>query len=177
MSSFTAPDNTAPQNGDGGRSSSTPIPLPTITLSGVYLRNILDFILILQACLDRKLPFIKHRPKGEGIATSGSVYVYETQSSRITRWTDDKTLKWSPSRVLNSSLVYREIDISTDVQHGFQETYDSTDVQHGSHETYDSVLTGAHTEPSKYKYKSLMKKTMTFRIQGKEYHVINYYSL
>ncbi|KAK4207493.1 hypothetical protein QBC37DRAFT_298605, partial [Rhypophila decipiens] len=84
-------------------------PSPTFNLSGVYLRNILDFTITLQACFDGKLNTYTRPDDKTGIATSGSVYILERRSSGTAgtlRWTDDK--KWSQSRSVHNSLLYRE---------------------------------------------------------------------
>ncbi|KAM7212797.1 hypothetical protein V8F06_011832 [Rhypophila decipiens] len=148
-------------------------PSPTFNLSGVYLRNILDFTITLQACFDGKLNTYT-RPKDKtGIATSGSVYILERRSSGTAgrvRWTDDKS--WSQSRSVHNSLLYRER-----AQAG-EETMSSTD-RHGPQETHDKIPTGNHTDTTEFKKDGLVKRTMTFRfpLEGKEYLVVNYYSL
>ena len=75
-----------------------------------------DGLLLLQACIFGTLERnrIRRRPYGserERLIHSGSVIIFEEVDSDITRWTDG--YKWSPSRVLDNFLEYRELERSS----------------------------------------------------------------
>ncbi|KAM7216513.1 Gti1/Pac2 family domain containing protein [Rhypophila decipiens] len=86
------------------------------TLEGVFIDSTLDAYIIIQACIDGKLPSLPRRPSEtentDLIVKSGCVVVYEESASTIKRWTDAKT--WSPSRLVGNFLVYRETEPETE---------------------------------------------------------------
>ncbi|KAB8076970.1 Gti1/Pac2 family-domain-containing protein [Aspergillus leporis] len=53
-------------------------------------------------------PYQSHDREKDHPARSGSVLVYRSSSSGITRWTDGWA--WRPDRNLGNFLVYRELD-------------------------------------------------------------------
>ena len=76
----------------------------------VYKRQA-DVLLILQAVLDGRLAAVGRRPyeiERPQLITSGNVFVFVEELSRIRRWTDG--VRWSPSRILGKFLVYRELE-------------------------------------------------------------------
>jgi hypothetical protein len=69
-----------------------------------------DAMTIVEAALQGRLSHISRRPHDKERAemlTSGTVLVYEENASGIKRWTD--AVHWSPSRVMNNCLIYREL--------------------------------------------------------------------
>lgn len=69
-----------------------------------------DALVLFEACLSGKFNHCPRRPHDRERAQlikSGHIFVYEEESSGIKRWTDG--VNWSPSRILNNFLVYREI--------------------------------------------------------------------
>jgi hypothetical protein len=65
---------------------------------------------VVEAALQGRLNHICRRPHGKGrveMLTSGTVLVYEENASGIKRWTDG--MHWSPSRVMNNCLIYRQL--------------------------------------------------------------------
>jgi Gti1/Pac2 family transcription factor len=76
-----------------------------------YISNTLDALLIFEACLRGALHHVSRRPHDKeraDLIKSGYIFVYEEHSSGIKRWTDG--VSWSPSRILNNFLIYRELD-------------------------------------------------------------------
>lgn len=49
-----------------------------------------------------------HDRERSTLIKSGSVFIYEESASGIKRWTDG--VPWSPSRILNNFLIYRELE-------------------------------------------------------------------
>lgn len=69
-----------------------------------------DAMTIVEAALQGRLSHISRRPHDKERAemlTSGTVLVYEENASGIKRWTD--AVHWSPSRVMNNCLIYRQL--------------------------------------------------------------------
>lgn len=80
------------------------------TFSG-YIANTHDALLLFQACISGLLPQVSRRPhdreRGD-LIRSGTVFIFNEQSSGIKRWTDG--IAWSPSRILGNFLVYRQLE-------------------------------------------------------------------
>ena len=75
-----------------------------------HVNNTRDALLLFEACLNGSLHHVPRRPHDRERSTlikSGSVFIYEENSSGIKRWTDG--VPWSPSRILGNFLVYREL--------------------------------------------------------------------
>lgn len=76
-----------------------------------YIQTTWDALLIFESCLSGTLNHIPRRPHDKErteLIKSGFVFVYEEHSSGIKRWTDG--VNWSPSRIMNNFLVYRELN-------------------------------------------------------------------
>jgi hypothetical protein len=76
-----------------------------------FIHTTNDALMILEGCLKGKLNHIPRRPHDRerpDIIASGNVFIYEENASGIKRWTDGVT--WSPSRIMNNFLVYRELN-------------------------------------------------------------------
>lgn len=76
-----------------------------------YVATTHDALILFEACLTGVLHHVPRRPhdrERSHLVRSGSVFIYEENSSGIKRWTDGVT--WSPSRILGNFLVYRELD-------------------------------------------------------------------
>ncbi|KAH8723291.1 Gti1/Pac2 family-domain-containing protein, partial [Phaeosphaeriaceae sp. PMI808] len=75
-----------------------------------FLDTTEDAMTVVEASIQGRLNHISRRPHGKEkveMLTSGTVLVYEENASGIKRWTD--TVHWSPSRALNSFLIYRQL--------------------------------------------------------------------
>lgn len=75
-----------------------------------YIDTTLDALLVLEAARRGMIPRVTRRliERERGMIQSGSVFVFDEHESGIKRWTDG--LIWSPSRILNNFLVYRQQD-------------------------------------------------------------------
>lgn len=76
-----------------------------------HVSTALDAALLFEACLSGYAPIITQRVNSSDTAqliSSGHVFIYEQREHGIQRWTDG--LQWSPSRVLDEFLIYRELD-------------------------------------------------------------------
>lgn len=76
-----------------------------------YVATTHDALILFEACLTGVLHHVPRRPhdrERSHLVRSGSVFIYEENSSGIKRWTDGVT--WSPSRILGNFLVYRELE-------------------------------------------------------------------
>ncbi|KAI5804078.1 Gti1/Pac2 family-domain-containing protein, partial [Peziza echinospora] len=70
-----------------------------------------DALILVQRCLESKLFPITRRPHDRErayLVKAGNVFIYTEEVSGIKRWTDG--INWSPSRILNNFLVYRELE-------------------------------------------------------------------
>ncbi|KAF2205565.1 hypothetical protein GQ43DRAFT_362085, partial [Delitschia confertaspora ATCC 74209] len=75
-----------------------------------FLDSTKDAMTIVEAALQGRLSHISRRPHDKERAdmlVSGTVLVYEENASGIKRWTD--AVHWSPSRVMNNCLIYRQL--------------------------------------------------------------------
>ncbi|SCU91325.1 LAMI_0E05446g1_1 [Lachancea mirantina] len=76
-----------------------------------YVETTNDVLLVVQAVLDQRLQRVARRPyeiERPHLIVSGNLFVFVEETSGIRRWTDG--IPWSPSRILGSFLVYRELD-------------------------------------------------------------------
>nr|CDI56277.1 conserved hypothetical protein [Melanopsichium pennsylvanicum 4] len=75
-----------------------------------YVHSTRDALLIFEAVRRGQLPKITRRLRDEErkMIQSGTIFVFDEAESSIKRWTDG--MIWSPSRILNNFLVYREVE-------------------------------------------------------------------
>ncbi|KAK5681988.1 Global transcription regulator sge1 [Elasticomyces elasticus] len=76
-----------------------------------FVHNTMDALVLFEACLSGILHNVPRRPHDRQRASlikSGSIFIYEENTSGIKRWTDG--LAWSPSRILGNFLIYRELE-------------------------------------------------------------------
>lgn len=76
-----------------------------------YVANTQDALILFQATISGRLPAVSRRPHDRErteLVRSGSVFVFNEQTSGIKRWTDG--IAWSPSRILGNFLVYRQLE-------------------------------------------------------------------
>ncbi|WVQ93914.1 hypothetical protein IAU59_000992 [Kwoniella sp. CBS 9459] len=78
-----------------------------------YIESTWDALLVFEAARRGMIPRVTRRliERERGMVQSGAVFVFDEHESGIKRWTDG--LVWSPSRILNNFLVYRETDKKT----------------------------------------------------------------
>ncbi|PLW58417.1 hypothetical protein PCANC_00580 [Puccinia coronata f. sp. avenae] len=75
-----------------------------------YIGSTHDALIIFSGCYLGHFPMVSRRlhERERRSIRSGAVYVFDETKAGIKRWTDGRV--WSPSRILNNFLVYREID-------------------------------------------------------------------
>jgi hypothetical protein len=76
-----------------------------------FVQNSADGLILFEACLSGELHQIGRRPYARGRETlvkSGSVFIYDENTSGVKRWTDG--VAWSPSRISGNFLIYRELE-------------------------------------------------------------------
>lgn len=76
-----------------------------------FVHNTMDGLVLFEACLSGKLPYVPRRPhdmERASLIKSGSFFIYEENASGIKRWSD--RVAWSPSRILGNFLIYRELE-------------------------------------------------------------------
>ncbi|KAF3935574.1 hypothetical protein ABW19_dt0203419 [Dactylella cylindrospora] len=80
------------------------------TISNVFCQTNEDALVIVELILQRRLFTVQRRAQDRERASavqSGNVFVFEHTDTGIKRWTDG--VHWSPSRILGSFLLYREL--------------------------------------------------------------------
>jgi hypothetical protein len=76
-----------------------------------FVQNSADGLILFEACLSGELHQIRRRPyarERETLVKSGSVFIYDENTSSVKRWTDG--VAWSPSRISGNFLIYRELE-------------------------------------------------------------------
>ncbi|KAH8926140.1 hypothetical protein BT69DRAFT_1399844, partial [Atractiella rhizophila] len=131
----------------------------------------------------------RFQEQDKSLITSGSIFVFEEAESAIRRWRDG--LVWSPSRVLENFLVYRELEkctidhsIGQPAQEGFGGYVSDLQVDYGQKERggqkWDNIVrrgkrsfVDSPTWPYRFKREGLVKKTIS--MSGM--HLISYYKM
>ncbi|KAL4872048.1 hypothetical protein BDV12DRAFT_5738 [Aspergillus spectabilis] len=173
-----------------------------------YVATTQDALILFEACLTGVLHHVPRRPhdrERSHLVRSGSVFIYEENSSGIKRWTDGVT--WSPSRILGNFLVYRELEKPFppgEKKRAMKKTgrrpvppgrpgepYARQDSNGGSyspsptagygerHQQSDveRALVGSLVDSYGFKEMGLVKKTMSVTVSGVTHHLVSYYNL
>ncbi|KAL1992914.1 hypothetical protein VTN49DRAFT_3670 [Thermomyces lanuginosus] len=173
-----------------------------------YVATTHDALILFEACLTGVLHHVPRRPhdrERSHLVRSGSVFIYEENSSGIKRWTDGVT--WSPSRILGNFLVYRELDKpfppgekKRAMKKGSRrpgqtrpgEPYPrpesngssiSPSPGSGSYSErpppteVERALVGSLVDSYGFKDSGLVKKTMSVTVSGVTHHLVSYYSV
>ncbi|KAL4898570.1 Gti1/Pac2 family-domain-containing protein [Aspergillus ambiguus] len=175
-----------------------------------YVATTQDALILFEACLTGVLHHVPRRPHDRErghLVRSGSVFIYEENSSGIKRWTDGVT--WSPSRILGNFLVYRELEKPfppgekkramkkanrrpvPSTRPG--EPYPRQDSSNGApayspsstsafgerpHQSdMERALVGSLVDSYGFKDSGLVKKTMSVTVSGVTHHLVSYYSV
>ncbi|PWY82970.1 camp independent regulatory protein [Aspergillus heteromorphus CBS 117.55] len=174
-----------------------------------YVATTQDALVLFEACLTGVLHHVPRRPHDRErghLVRSGSVFIYEENSSGIKRWTDGVT--WSPSRILGNFLVYRELEKPfppgekkramkkanrrpvppsrpgepyprQDSSGGYSPS-SATTSPYGDrpHQTdVERALVGSLVDSYGFKDSGLVKKTMSVTVSGVTHHLVSYYSV
>ncbi|KAH8894692.1 hypothetical protein GQ53DRAFT_643399, partial [Thozetella sp. PMI_491] len=171
-----------------------------------HVNTTMDALVLIEACLNGDLLSCARRPydqERDYLVQSGNVFIYEEGSSGIKRWTDGHN--WSPSRVLNDFLIYRELEKSLPNcmkkaieknnanksgvrrQEGSNRTNSagriastsalSTYTDSAGQSLVDRDLIGSLVDSYSFKENGLMKKTFSISINGILHHLVSYYKV
>ncbi|KAF9882571.1 hypothetical protein FE257_006857 [Aspergillus nanangensis] len=174
-----------------------------------YVASTQDALVLFEACLTGVLHHVPRRPHDRErghLVRSGSIFIYEENSSGIKRWTDGVT--WSPSRILGNFLVYRELEkpfppgekkramkkanrrpmpsarpgepYPRQESNSSQAYSPSSTSAFGdrSHQTdLERALVGSLVDSYGFKDSGLVKKTMSVTVSGVTHHLVSYYSV
>jgi hypothetical protein len=169
-----------------------------------YVETTHDALLIFQAALSGDLPIVSRRPhdrERNELVVSGSVFVFNEQSSGIKRWTDG--IAWSPSRILGNFLVYRQLEKpftpGEKKQTNKKGSYVSKKKKMAAAEPYaritppeeeqkyqpplpiannsqlERALVGSLVDSYGFKKEGLIKKTMSVVVNNQSLHLVSYY--
>lgn len=171
-----------------------------------YVASTQDALILFEACLVNLLHHIPRRPVGperSHLVRSGSVFIFDESASRIKRWTDG--LNWSPSRIIDNFLIYRELDKPLPPEtkkHVMKKGNRRPQItrpgepyprQSGS-SSYSSItaapsagvfassemmraLVGSLDDSFEFKNSGLIKKTMSVTVSDSVHHMVSYYSI
>jgi hypothetical protein len=171
-----------------------------------YVATTQDALLLFEACLTGVLHHVPRRPhdrERSHLVRSGSVFIYEENSSGIKRWTDGVT--WSPSRILGNFLVYRELDkpfppgekkramkkatrrpmpagrpgepYPRHESQSYSPTSPSQAFPDRPQSELERALVGSLVDSYGFKDSGLVKKTMSVTVLGVTHHLVSYYSV
>lgn len=174
-----------------------------------YVATTQDALILFEACLTGVLHHVPRRPhdrERSHLVRSGSVFIYEENSSGIKRWTDGVT--WSPSRILGNFLVYRELEKPfppgekkramkkanrrpvpssrpgepyprhDSNSSGYSPTQSSSPFADRPHQSeVERALVGSLVDSYGFKDSGLVKKTMSVTVMGVNHHLVSYYSV
>ncbi|KAF2434742.1 hypothetical protein EJ08DRAFT_693244 [Tothia fuscella] len=151
-----------------------------------FIHTTADALQILEGCLNGKLHHIPRRPHDRErphIIASGNVFIYEENASGIKRWTDGVT--WSPSRIMNNFLVYRELNEPFPAgekkkakKRKRSSPNGDAEIENSNAQTEeDRKLVGSLVDSYGFKRNGLIKKTLNIKLHGVNHHIVSYYNL
>ncbi|TBU50451.1 Gti1/Pac2 family-domain-containing protein [Dichomitus squalens] len=131
-----------------------------------FVDTTMDALRLIEAARRGLIPRVTRRLNDferRTMVKSGAVFIFSVEESGIKRWTEG--LAWSQSRISGNFLLYREVaDRSARTS---QQLADIPMYPHRAH----------LPEPQlSYKPRGLVKKTITVKIDGSDYHLISYYT-
>ncbi|KAL2815949.1 gluconate transport-inducing protein [Aspergillus granulosus] len=174
-----------------------------------YVATTQDALVLFEACLTGVLHHVPRRPhdrERSHLVRSGSVFIYEENSSGIKRWTDGVT--WSPSRILGNFLVYRELEKpfppgekkramkkttrrpplpsgrpgepyprQEPATNGYSPSPTTDAYDRSQQSDVQRALVGSLVDSYGFKDAGLVKKTMSVTVSGVTHHLVSYYSV
>ncbi|KAJ2079993.1 Global transcription regulator sge1 [Coemansia sp. RSA 988] len=80
------------------------------TVTGLKITSTRDALTIFEACRQNILPRVVRRLNEceKQQIKAGTIVVFDEKEAKMKRWTDGRL--WTPSRIMNNFLVYRELD-------------------------------------------------------------------
>lgn len=151
------------------------------TLTNTFCGDQVDAAIILWGVLSGRLDHTFRRPhesERESLIRSGNIFVYESTTSGIKRWTDGRT--WSPSRSIAPFLGYREVENAfTAGEKKRARRRDRTEAQSSSSSSTDPLrwIRGSLEDSYDFKAGGLIKKTFSLVFNGVSHHLVAYYSI
>ncbi|RMJ08016.1 hypothetical protein CDV36_012397 [Fusarium kuroshium] len=150
-----------------------------------YIHSTLDALIIFEACLSGARNHVPRRPQDrerQELIRSGNVFIYEEHASGIKRWTDG--VSWSPSRILDNFLVYRELERPFGPGEKKRALKKPKKMSNGITKTEsrcenrddDRALIGSLVDSYDFKQSGLVKKTISITFQGVPHHLVSYYT-
>lgn len=158
-----------------------------------YVDTTEDALILFEAYLSGGLRHVPRRPRDHersSLIRSGSVFIYNEKTSGIKRWTDG--VAWSPSRILGSFLLYRELDrpfasgekktaikksqrypVQSDELYAAPPTFAAPSTP----SDYEQRLRGSLVDSYHFKSGGLVKKTMSVTVRDESHHLISYYQM
>lgn len=136
-----------------------------------------DAAVLLEASMQGYLLRVSCRPSlydKVAVAQSGNVFIFEEKESKIRRWTDG--IKWSPSRMLDGFMLYRELDGEQITSGHNKRLVPSHQRTSASVTQIESELYGSLIESYAFKHNGLMKKTIGVKFAGSEWRLVSYYN-
>ncbi|KAH8822622.1 Gti1/Pac2 family-domain-containing protein [Flagelloscypha sp. PMI_526] len=147
--------------------------VPLITFRG-SVETTVHALRIIHAAHKGLIPRVTRRlsdNERQAYIRSGSVFVFSVQESGIKRWTDG--LYWTPSRIVDNFLVYRELKEKGPPRNRTQKTSAQTSpFTTGTSRDYSQRL----SEQPTIKDGGLIKKTISVPIENTELHLVAYYT-
>ncbi|KAH8879398.1 hypothetical protein GQ53DRAFT_672161, partial [Thozetella sp. PMI_491] len=172
-----------------------------------HVNTTMDALVLFEACLNGDLFHCARRPhdrEREDLIRSGNVFIYEEHSSGIKRWTDG--YNWSPSRILNNFLIYRELEKAfppgekkkalkkknntsksgvVKPEGGRSNSTGSAAAisamasgpEDSAQNNADRALIGSLVDSYPFKEKGLVKKTISVNVNGVPHHLVSYYNV
>ncbi len=173
-----------------------------------HVNTTMDALILFEACLNGDLLHCARRPhdrEREDLIRSGNVFIYEEHSSGIKRWTDG--YNWSPSRILNNFLIYRELEkafppgekkkalkkknsmskngvIKLEASSRSNSIGSATAMsamgsgsEDAAQNNADRALIGSLVDSYPFKEKGLVKKTISINLSGVPHHLVSYYNI
>ncbi|RKO99621.1 hypothetical protein CXG81DRAFT_3260, partial [Caulochytrium protostelioides] len=130
--------------------SSSGVPIPDC-----FVETTVDALVLFQAArqglVARASRRLVHAEKTA--LASGATFIYDEEGSGIRRWTDGRL--WSPSRILDNFLIYRELDQKMTRQEGG---------------ALRRITPGSRSRSRR----GLLKRTFSVQIDGHCWHLVNY---
>ena len=139
-----------------------------------HVSTAFDAALLFEACWRGQLPLVTQRlssNKAAQLVSSGQVFVYEQQGGGIRRWTD--CLTWSPSRVLDEFLVYREVEGPRPRR--VEKKEQGTEAERIPEE-WTKHLYGSLIDSYSFKVDGLVKKTVAVTVGSCTLRLVCYYT-
>ncbi|KAI8710405.1 hypothetical protein NCS52_01577100 [Fusarium sp. LHS14.1] len=140
-----------------------------------YIDTTYDALVVFEACLSGRLSLALRRPRDyerRELIQSGNVFIFK-EGSGLKRWTDG--VNWSPSRILDNFLVYRELERSLGTGRQRKAKKMRTGAIPNTNNE-DRRLISSLVNSYDFKHKGLVKKTTKITFQGEAYHLVCYYT-